>query len=336
MPIPEGSSVGRDASGDLDGSVVGRAAAPPGREGDPAVRPRTAAGLPEDDVPARTSPGAPPACWRPACSPTTFGRIRRYWQRGELNVRTSVMMSIDVSLSLPDLLDSIRAWGVYSGMGDDLLRVGGIKMHVDGGIEGALLREPYAIDPTTMASTQRRARRLKAVTLLAAELGWNVGVHACGGGAMDVLLEIYEEVDREIPLAAGASGCCTASIRPRTTSRRSSAWVWSSRSSSRCSTTWRPNFIKFWGRERTEHAIPLREYLDHGIRVGRRHRRHAVPDAAGDLEQRHAWDARRRHRRPGARDHPRRGDPHAHPGQRLRDLRGAGEGLAGGRASWRT
>jgi predicted amidohydrolase YtcJ len=265
MPVPEGSSVGRDAAGDLDGSIVGV----------PLLR-KVEKAIPPFGLEERL------ACLKMMCRQNlSWGTtsvleagllphdIRAYqalWQRGELNVRTSVMMSIDVSLSLPEILDSIRAWGVYSGMGDDLLRVGGIKMHVDGGIEGALLREPYAIDPTYYGQHSIPRETLRAVTLLAAELGWNVGVHACGGGAMDLLLEIYEEVDREIPIRGRRFGLLHGFHPTEENFEKIKRLGLVVPVQPPLLYNLAPNFIKFWGRERTEQSIPLRAYLDHGIR----------------------------------------------------------------------
>jgi predicted amidohydrolase YtcJ len=178
------------------------------------------------------------------------------------------MMSIDVSLSLPDLLESIRSWGVYSGMGDDLLRVGGIKMHVDGGIEGALLRQPYAIDPTYYGQHSTPRETLKAVSLLAAELGWNVGVHACGGGAMDLLLEIYDEVDREISIRGRRFGLLHGFHPTEQNFEEIKRLGLAVTVQQPLLYNLAPNFIKFWGRELTENSIPLRSWLDHDIRPG--------------------------------------------------------------------
>jgi predicted amidohydrolase YtcJ len=266
MEIPEGSSVGRDESGDLDGSVVGVP-----------LRRQIEKAIPPFSLEQRL------ACLRMMCKqnlgwgttsvleagllPHDIRGYQAAWQRGELNVRTSVMMSIDVSLSLPEILDSIRAWGVYTGMGDDLLRVGGIKMHVDGGIEGALLREPYEIDPTYYGQRSIPRETIKAVSLLAAELGWNVGVHACGGGAMDELLEIYEEVDREISIRDLRFGLLHGFHPTEDNFEKIKKLRLTVPVQQTLLYNLAPNFMKFWGRERTEHAIPLREYLDHGIRV---------------------------------------------------------------------
>jgi predicted amidohydrolase YtcJ len=265
MEIPEGSSVGRDAAGELDGSIVG---VPLRRQVEKAIPPF---GL-EDRL----------NCLRMMCKqnlgwgttsvleagllPHDIRAYQAYWERGELNVRTSVMMSIDVSLSLPEILDSIRAWGVYSGMGDDMLRVGGIKMHVDGGIEGALLRQPYAIDPNYCGQYSTPRETLKAVTLLAAELGWNVGVHACGGAAMDLLLEIYEEVDREIPLYGKRFGLLHGFHPTEENFEKIKRLGLTVPIQQALLYNLAPNFSKFWGREMTESSIPLRSYLDHGIR----------------------------------------------------------------------
>lgn len=267
MEVPDGSSVGRDASGELNGVVVGVP-----------LRRQVEKQIPPFDLEARLD------CLKFMCRqnlswgttsaleagllPHDMRAYQALWQRGELNVRTSVMLSIDVSLPLPEILDSIRAWGVYSGIGDDLLRVGGIKMHVDGGIEGALLRQPYEIDPTYYGQNSIPRETLKAVSLLAAELGWQVGVHACGGGAMDLLLEIYEEVDREIPLKGRRFGLLHGFQPSPENFEKIKKLDLVVPVQQALLYNLAPNFSKFWGKKITEDSIPLRAYLDNGIRIG--------------------------------------------------------------------
>jgi hypothetical protein len=127
------------------------------------------------------------------------------------------------------------------------------------------MREPYAIDPTYYGQHTTPPETLSAVAHLAAELGWTLGVHACGGQAMDILLDIYEEVDRAIPI-------------------RDRRWVLfhgffpTERNFEQCRRlgvvvgvqqtllyNLAPNFAKYWGRERTEQANPQRAWLDQGI-----------------------------------------------------------------------
>jgi predicted amidohydrolase YtcJ len=71
----------------------------------------------------------------------TTNAIRAYHnlhQRGKLPLRVNMMISAD-------LLDSILATGISTRFGDDQLRIGPIKIMMDGGIGGktAALHDPY-------------------------------------------------------------------------------------------------------------------------------------------------------------------------------------------------
>jgi predicted amidohydrolase YtcJ len=265
-PDPPGGTIGRDAGGEPNGVLIGI----------PAIRPVERI-VPPPSLEDRLE------CLRFMCRQNVgWGKtgaveaglypegIRTYQvlrERGELPLRTTLMLRPDTTLPLDEVLESIRAWGITSGFGDDLLRIGGIKLFLDGGIEGALLREPYAIDPTYYGQHTTPPETVRAIAHLAAELGWTVGAHACGGRAMDILLDVYEEVDREIPI-------------------RDRRWVLfhgffpTERNFEQCRRlgivvgvqqtllyNLAPNFMKYWSRERTEQANPQRAWLDQGIRL---------------------------------------------------------------------
>jgi hypothetical protein len=265
-PDPPGGTIGRDASGEPNGILIGI----------PAFRPV------ERLIP---SPGLEDRleCLRYMCRQNlSWGKtgavdsglypheIRDYQElhaRGELNVRTSVMFRPDTTLPVPEVLDSIRAFGVRSGFGDNMLRIGSIKLFMDGGIEGALLREPYAIDPDYYGQNATDPAMVRAVAHLAAELGWTVGAHACGGGAMDLLLEIYEEVDRVIPLRDRRWTILHAfhpTARTFEQCRRLGLVVGVQQT---LLYNLAPNFTKYWGRERTEQSNPQRSWLDEGFEL---------------------------------------------------------------------
>ena len=87
------------------------------------------------------------------------------------------------------------------GEGDDWLRVSGIKLAVDGGFEGGLMREPYEKPYDEGGSfrglqTVEREPFIKTVRALN-ELGWRIGTHAVGDAAMDLVLDAYEAADRD-------------------------------------------------------------------------------------------------------------------------------------------
>jgi predicted amidohydrolase YtcJ len=82
-----------------------------------------------------------------------------------------------------------------------------LKTTVDGGIliGTAYLREPYGMNTQLYGYTDPDYRGVLAVTKenlfamarVANELGWQMTSHATGGGALDLLLDAYEEADRQ-------------------------------------------------------------------------------------------------------------------------------------------
>jgi predicted amidohydrolase YtcJ len=91
-----------------------------------------------------------------------------------------------------------------------MLKIGGLKFGMDGGVEGGYLKDPYLIVPGQqndpnyhgMCSYPTQASRdaLKNTWLLAAKNGWSVATHNVGDAAIEITLGLYEEVNKEVPL----------------------------------------------------------------------------------------------------------------------------------------
>jgi predicted amidohydrolase YtcJ len=132
-------------------------------------------------------------------SPIELAAYQTALRRHQLDVRVQLMPTIDALHPLdghPD--DELRLGldlGILTGFGDDRLRIGPVKMWLDGSLLGqtAAMQEPYCShdhgrgyfqdDPDTM----RRA-------VIAAHLGgWQVAAHAIGDRAVDLALDAFEE-----------------------------------------------------------------------------------------------------------------------------------------------
>jgi predicted amidohydrolase YtcJ len=106
-----------------------------------------------------------------------FQRLR---ERDELTLR--------VWQSLPaDRLPQLREIGLRSGFGDDMLRVGYLKLFMDGTLGSATAR---LLDGSGVEITSRDG--LEAVVRDAAAAGWPVGVHAIGDAANRAALDAFE------------------------------------------------------------------------------------------------------------------------------------------------
>jgi predicted amidohydrolase YtcJ len=136
--------------------------------------------------------------------------VRAYqelWQKSELTVRTNITITVDGEEPLDQLTREIRSLTPATGFGDDFMRVGALKIFLDGGIliGTAYLRTPYGEhtgvygfhDPDYRGVLRVPPENIAAIAKLANRLGWQMTAHTTGGGSTDALLDAYEAADRE-------------------------------------------------------------------------------------------------------------------------------------------
>jgi predicted amidohydrolase YtcJ len=113
---------------------------------------------------------------------------------GELTARINVWRPIAA-------LPALKAAGVRSGLGDDWVRVGALKILSDGsmGAGTAAFFEPYADDPKTSGLLLYPVPELQRLILEADAAGYQLAVHAIGDRANALVLEAFEK-------AVGANG----------------------------------------------------------------------------------------------------------------------------------
>ncbi|MBI3694280.1 MAG: amidohydrolase [Acidobacteria bacterium] len=130
------------------------------------------------------------------------------WRKGELTVRTYVTYMAPMPAGpLDRVRDNIDRIPVVTGFGDDWLRIGSLKIVLDGGIliGTAYLREPYGEhtevygyqDPDYRGVLAVPRENVFAIASLANRLGWQMTAHSTGGGSTDLLMDAYEAADRE-------------------------------------------------------------------------------------------------------------------------------------------
>ncbi|MEN9807963.1 MAG: hypothetical protein RL756_2483 [Pseudomonadota bacterium] len=98
---------------------------------------------------------------------------------------------------------AMTAFGRRSGDGDEHLRVGAIKLFVDGGFTGpaAYTRKPYQGMGDYRGSLTMPAAAIHDTLRTAHRAGWQIGVHAIGDAAIDLAVESLADVLRETPRA---------------------------------------------------------------------------------------------------------------------------------------
>ncbi len=117
--------------------------------------------------------------------------------RGEATLRTSVTIRINPN-DPPEVLEAmLRDSPVSSGLGDDMLRVWGIKMVADGGSDLAYLRKEYVNRPGFRGQPGGTRENFITAARLCNKYGWRVGIHALGDAAIDMVLDAYEAANRD-------------------------------------------------------------------------------------------------------------------------------------------
>ncbi len=105
-----------------------------------------------------------------------------------LNMRVSVMPSWHgfYEFESPEELDArAAATGLRTGLGDEWLRLNGLKMAVDGGTTSrtAWMFEPFVGEQSVRDFNRLNADDLKRHFALGHSLGWDIGIHAIGDRA---------------------------------------------------------------------------------------------------------------------------------------------------------
>jgi predicted amidohydrolase YtcJ len=159
---------------------------------------------------------------------------------------------------------------VHQGAGDEWLRIDGIKLAVDGGFEGGLMRDFYE-KPYDEGGTFRGLQTLKRepfidVVRALNHQGWRVATHAVGDAAMDLVLDAYEAADRDRSIAGRRWTIEHAFIgRADHLPRLKKLEVAISAQDHLYLAG--PSLVKYWGRERAFLTTPVRMYLEYGLLV---------------------------------------------------------------------
>jgi predicted amidohydrolase YtcJ len=108
--------------------------------------------------------------------------------RGELSARIDVWRPISA-------LGALEASGVRSGLGDDWIRLGALKILSDGsmGAGTAAFYEPYADEPGTRGLLLYPEAELERLILAADAAGFQLAVHAIGDRANALVLDAFEK-----------------------------------------------------------------------------------------------------------------------------------------------
>ena len=205
----------------------------------------------------------------PGASVEQYRLLQEMSRRGVLTIRVSQLLRFPADDG-PKMRAAIEASGIQPDEGDEWVRIGGMKLGVDGGFEGGWMREPYA-EPWGEHGSFRgvNTMRADAFTSVVRELnrlGWRVATHAVGDAAIDEVLAGYEAAHADRSIAGRRwtiehGFIARADQFPR---MKALDLVISAQDHLYLAG---PSLVKYWGAERAAWTTPLRAYLDRGFIV---------------------------------------------------------------------
>lgn len=198
----------------------------------------------------------------------------RLWKQADANHTLTLRYTVYMpgfEFRTPQQVDqAIAKWGVKQDEGDDFVRIGGIKLIVDGGFEGGHLSrpylEPYGKGGTYTGLTVSPPAAYNSVVLEINRQGWRVATHAVGDAAVDQVLTAYELANKDKPLIGKRWTVEHAFVaRPDLVKRMQDLKLMVSAQDHLYLAA--PALKKYWGWDLASEVTPVKLYLDAGLLV---------------------------------------------------------------------
>ncbi|MGB6455538.1 MAG: amidohydrolase [Streptosporangiaceae bacterium] len=204
----------------------------------------------------------------PGLMPPELGVYQELLARGGLTTRTRLMFWVLPQATVADTVAYIDSLPPADSVSQDRLGIWGLKMGMDGGVEGGYLCEPYANNPDFRGHAFWPAGDFEQVVEHAVGRGWRVGCHAVGDGAVHRVLDGYEQVSRRHPGLPPASlvieHAFLADAETRARVVRLGVGI----------TVQHPllyalggNLLRYWGPDRASQVMPVQAWIDDGALI---------------------------------------------------------------------
>jgi predicted amidohydrolase YtcJ len=147
-----------------------------------------------------------------AVGPEDVALFEKLHKDKRLAVRTVLTWRINTNRPMPEVLKEIRENPWTTNQGDEWLKFGTFKVTLDGGqsVGTAYQRMPYGpfgrqlygqTNPDARGTLFVEPDDLYTIFAAARDKGWQLTSHVQGGSAIDILLDVFERLDREKPIA---------------------------------------------------------------------------------------------------------------------------------------
>ncbi len=263
-PPQPGGRITRDAKGELNGELIDRAKA--------LVQLPPSPPLTIDALVAqhKTLNAAGLTSIRyPGASIEQYRLLEEMKRRGLLTIRVNQLMRVGAD-SAEKMRAAVAALHIKPDEGDEWLRVGGMKLGVDGGFEGGWMREPY-VEPWGEGGTFRGVNTMKQapytdVVRELNRLGWRVATHAVGDAAIDEVITAYEAANAEKSIAGRRWALEHGFLaQPDQIARLKKLELVISAQDHLYLAG--PSLVNYWGPARAARTTPMRAFLDAGFVV---------------------------------------------------------------------
>jgi len=271
---PRGGEIGRDADGELNGELVDNA--------------RSLVRLPSARAPTLDNVLATQRTLN--AYGITSVRVPGSFRLGEffhtldlvLEARKRELLTLRFNIYLPAARAGFRVTDpeavreilarspLKQDEGDEWVRLGGVKLGVDGGFEGGFMTQPFVgamgRGGTYYGINTVPAAAFTAIAKMLNQNGWRVTTHAVGDAAIDVVLGGYEAANAERSIAGRRWAVEHLFVsRPDQVARLKQLDVALSVQNHLYLAA--PSLKKYLGAERASQITPVKTYLDNGFLV---------------------------------------------------------------------
>ena len=265
---PAGGRITTYSDGELNGELVDAAKGLVDLPPDP---PRSMEQQLQDQIAeyAKLNAAGLTAVRHPGDSAQNFRMRQELQKRGVLTMRVTQLLRFG-GANAAAVERAVMNTGIASDAGDAMVRIGGVKMGVDGGFEGGHMRDPYE-EPYGEGGKFRglqtipQERYTESVRTLN-RLGWRVFTHAVGDAAIDQVLAGYEAANADKSIVGRRWGIEHAFIgRPDQFPRMKALGLQLSVQDHLYLAG--PSLVKYWGPQRAGWVTPVKAYLEAGLPV---------------------------------------------------------------------
>jgi predicted amidohydrolase YtcJ len=120
--------------------------------------------------------------------------VQKLGSKGKLPLRAYLGISVD-------FLDELVDLGLLTGFGNDMVKIGFVKILADGSLGGrtAALKAPYCDEPETSGMMLYTQKELDGFVLKAHKAGLQLAVHAIGDRAVEAVVKAFDKALKEYP-----------------------------------------------------------------------------------------------------------------------------------------